>query len=403
MGVCTVEEEKHHRKFRKIHKFEESKNNELEKQKIRKTKSFHNKSIDISLNSKKTIIKLIGEINGKSIKIKNNIDCIILIMENSSSINVENCKNCSVLLAPCSSSIVINNCENLNLISASLNIKIINVKKGNLYLFSMNPPIIQDSEDIFIGNFFFQYTELPEMFLNSKLNIWNNRWSCYQEKGINKNIQYSNDIIKQNIIDIFQTTINNCYINIDQYQFFPYTYGKSLFYLDNKDKYINFMIIIRQEDFQENEILKLLLPEELDNYNIKLRTTLALEEKHEKIKDLIQKLELNKDAISLINYILRKDGLFESYRTNALKNSMNKSRLNEFDLSNNDNISNNYKFLKKRDLLFLWFVNGSDNFKEINFYFNNFFEPISFHIIIKESFGWEDDEFNKFLENFFEF
>ena len=131
MGVCGGKEEKKCAKFSKIYNDEESKNNYNENSKLRNKKKFNNKAIDISLYSNQVIIKFIGEIQGKSIKLKSNINCIILIMENSESVSVENCKNCSILLAPCANTILVNNCENLNLISASLNLKIINVKKGN--------------------------------------------------------------------------------------------------------------------------------------------------------------------------------------------------------------------------------------------------------------------------------
>ena len=408
MGVCTAEDEKNNKKYRKINKIEESKNVEEAGSKINKKISFQNKIIDISLNSKKTIIKLIGEIKGKPIKIKNNIDCIILIMENSPSITLENCKNCSILLAPCSSSIYVENCENLNLISASLNIKIMNVKKGNLFIFTNNPAIIKNSEDIYLGNFFFQYTELPEMFINSKLNIWNNKWSLYKDEGRNKNIKYSNNAIKQKVVDKFNIVLNKCYINIDQYQFLPFTYGKKLLNENNigNNNYINFMIIIKEEDIQENEILKSILPEELENYKINLISTLVLEENNEKIKDLINQLELNKENGDLINYILRKNDKeksLESFQSSGLKNSENKCGLNEIDLSNNENMNNNYKFLNKGDLLFLWFFNGSNGFKEIYSYFNNFFEQINIDIIKKETFGWYEDKFTKYLEYFFEF
>ena len=408
MGVCTAEDEKNNKKYRKINKIEESKNVEGAGSKINKKISFQNKIIDISLNSKKTIIKLIGEIKGKPIKIKNNIDCIILIMENSPSITLENCKNCSILLAPCSSSIYVENCENLNLISASLNIKILNVKKGNLFIFTNNPAIIKNSEDIYLGNFFFQYTELPEMFINSKLNIWNNKWSLYKDEGRNKNIKYSNNAIKQKVVDKFNIVLNKCYINIDQYQFLPFTYGKKLLNENNigNNNYINFMIIIKEEDIQENEILKSILPEELENYKINLISTLVLEENNEKIKDLIKQLELNKENGDLINYILRKNDkekLLESFQSSGLKNSENKCGLNEIDLSNNENMNNNYKFLNKGDLLFLWFFNGSNGFKEIYSYFNNFFEQINIDIIKKETFGWDEVELKKYLEYFFEF
>ena len=406
MGVCTVEDEKNRPKYRQVINNEESKISNEDIPKLKRKKSSSNKFIDISLNSKKTIIKLIGEIKGKSIKIKNNIDCKILIMENSQSISVENCKNCSILLAPCESTIIVDNCENLNLISASLNLKIINVKKGNIFYFTINPIIIEDSEDIYLGNFFFQYTELPEMFINSKLNIWNNKWSLYEEEGKNTNINYSNNFIKQKIIDIFKPTFNYCYINIEQYQFLPFTYGKSLEEQIYNNNYIDFMIIIRQEDFQENEILKMLLPDELENYNMKLIITLAIEENSEKISDLIKNLELNKDNNNLINYILRKnnkDGLLESFQSSVLKNSGNRIRLNDFDLSNNEYMINNYKFLKNRDLLFLWFVNCSEGFRDINNYFNIFFEPTNVDIITKETFGWNENEFKKYLNAFFEF
>ena len=408
MGVCTVEEEKNRPKYRKINKTEESKNYEDVYPKIKKKKSFHNKTVDISLISKKTIIKLIGEIKGKSIKIKNNIDCIILVMENSQSINVENCKNCSIFLAPCSTSILIDNCENLNLICASLNLKIINVKKGNFFIFSIKPVIIKDSEDIFLGNFFFQYTELPEMFINSKLNIWNNNWSCYEEEGKNENINYSNDLIKQQIIDKFNPILSKCYINIDQYQFFPFTFGKSINYSekDENNNYINFIIIIRPEDIQESEILKMILPEELEKYNVKLISTLALEEKNNKVGDLIQKLELNKDTNNIVNYILGKnsrDELLESKQSSVFMNSINKSRLNEIDLSNNEYMSNNFKFLKNKDLLILWFVNCTEDFNKISNYFNCFIESNKIDIIKKETFGWDDEEFKNYLNKVFEY
>lgn len=410
MGVCTVEEEKKHSKNRKINIKEESKNCEEENPKIKKKKSFHNKTIEISLNSKKPIIKLIGEIKGKSVKIKNNIDCIILIMENSQSVIVENCKNCSIFLAPCASSITIDNCENLNLVCASLNLKIINVKKGNFFIFSIKPVKIKDSSDIFLGNFFFQYTELPEMFINSKLNIWNNNWSCYEQEGKNKNINYSNDLIKQGLIDKFKPTLASCYINIDQYQFLPFTYGKSIYHSNNDENnnnnYINFMIVIRQEDIQESELLKMLLPEELEKYKVKLISTLVLEENNSKIGDLIEKLELNKDTSNIINYILGKNSreeLLESKQSSVFVNSINKSRLNEIDLSNNEFTFNNYKFLKNKDSLILWFVNCGDNFNEISCYFNCFIESNKIEIIRKETFGWNEDEFKNYLSKVFEF
>ena len=74
MGVCSVGDENNRPKYRKVINNEDSKNSNEDIPKLKRKKSSSNKIIDISLNSKKTIIKLIGEIKGKSIKIKNNID-----------------------------------------------------------------------------------------------------------------------------------------------------------------------------------------------------------------------------------------------------------------------------------------------------------------------------------------
>ena len=318
MGVCTVENEKYRPKLRDIFNKEESKNIDLENSKMKRKKSSNNKIIDISLNSKKTIIKLIGEIKSKPIKIKSNIDCKILILENSQSINIENCKNCSILLAPCSSTIVVENCENLNLISASLNLKLINIKKGNIYLFSMNPIIIENCQNINLGIFFFQYTELPEMLINSKLIL----------------------------IDINIAIIKSWFKYINNFLF------NKIIWIINI-----YIFIIRQEDFLETDILKLLLPDELENINVKLISTIAIGNKGDKFSEFIKKLELNKNNNSLINYLLRKnnkDGLYESLHNSILKCSSNKSRLNEIDLSNNEYMNNNYKFMKNGDLLFIY-------------------------------------------------
>ena len=148
------------------------------------------------------------------------------------------------------------------------------------------------------------------------------------------------------------------------------------------------------------------MPDELENYNMKLIATLGVGEKSEKIKEFIKKLELNKNNNSLINYILTKspkDGLFESFQCSVLKSSTNKSRLNEIDLSNNEYMNINYKFLRNDDILFLWLVNCDEDFNDIKTYFNNFFEPIKIDIITKETFGWNENEFEKYLNSFFEF
>ena len=425
MGVCSTEDEPHHKDRLSISKAQEDSkicdienSNFNEKQKI-PSFIFNNNNVEIALNSKKTIIKNIGQIKGESIIIKNNINCIILIMDYSYSVLIQNCQNCSIFVAPCETCIEVQNCNELNLISASLYLIIKNVKNSNFYSFVSDFPFIESSEKIYLGNFFVQYMELSEMFIKSKLNIWNNKWSCYKENGKNIDINYSNDNIKQNVVDIFMPIFPTYYINVDQFQFVPFTYGKSLLLEDN---YINLLIILRQEDFPEMEILKMLLPEEIENYKVKLISTLKIVDKNYIIDNIIKKLEANKENNQennkIINYILRikinnNDGM-ESLQSSQVKNinqnnpsinSITRSRLNEYDISNNEYITNNnFKFLQKGDYLLLWFINENNDFGDIFDYFNSFFEPQYVGKIFKENLNYDNElSFKQNLEDIFWF
>ena len=187
--------------------------------------------------------------------------------------------------------------------------------------------------------------------------------------------------------------------------------------MNTKDNFVNLLLILRQEDIPEIEILKMLVPEEIETYRIKLISTLVVSDKSEIIDNVIKKLENNKENIQLINYILRKNtycnGGMESLKNSQVKNisqcnpscnSVTKSRLNEYDLSNNEYYSqNNFKFLKKGDLLFLWFANESDDFNDIYDYFNSYFEPLYVGKILRKQFDCDEDAFQQILQNIFEF
>ena len=417
MGVCASDDKQHRtRNFRmSMNQIEEDKtcekyNSKLCSPKKNSNNNYNNdKTIEISLNSKKTIIKSIGQIKGESVSIKNNLNCIIMIMDYSYSINIQNCQNCSIFVAPTQTSITVQDCQDLNLICVSKNLKVLNSKQSNLYYFVSNYPIIESCQKINLGNFFVQYMELHEMFNNSKLNIWNNKWSCFEEKGNNIDITYSNDNVKQKVVDIFMPIFPQCYINVDQFQFIPFTYGKSLQIVDS---FINFLIILKQEDLPEGDILKMLLPEEIENYRVKLISTMPVKDKSDTIQKVIKKLEPNKENSILINYLMRintnQEGT-ESLHGSRMKNnpsynSINKSRLNEFDLSNNEGFGiSNFKFLNKGDFLFLWFINENDDFGEIYDYFNTFFEPLYIGKILKEQFNCDEISFRETLQQIFEF
>ena len=123
-------------------------------------------------------------------------------------------------------------------------------------------------------------------------------------------------------------------------------------------------------------------------------------------------METNKSNNNLINYLLRNntEGV-ESLKNSQNKNineknmsvnSITKSRLNELDLSNNEfSCNNNYKFMKKKDFLFLWFINIGYDLDEIFNYFNSFFEPLCVKKILKEQFNCDEISFKDNLEDIF--
>ena len=178
MGICASERNKYKSKIL-IHQTQEDyKVNDIEESglytgrkssinKYNRNKNIKDKSIEISLKSKKTIIKEIGHIKGESITIKNNIECIILIKDYSFSINIQNCQNCSILIAPCQNSIDIRDCQNLNIISVSLNLRIYNVKESEFFSFVLNCPLVESSEKIYFGHFFYNIWN----FLNYSLKV----------------------------------------------------------------------------------------------------------------------------------------------------------------------------------------------------------------------------------------
>ena len=177
----------------------------------------------------KTIIKSINQINGNQIKILNNENSIIIIMDNTSNVNIENCIKCSIFISSCSSLISINKCEKINLISISHYINIINVIEGNFFIFSMTNPKIDNSKNIFFGMFCIHFIELSDIIKKSKINIWENHWSQFDYlSDLQEEIHFANDDIKNKVINIFSIGFNGCIVMYDVYELIPFTYEKKL-------------------------------------------------------------------------------------------------------------------------------------------------------------------------------
>ena len=374
MGVCES--------TNKPKKKEQTSQNEQDN-----NQNFSEKTNENSIISDKkniTIVKLIGQIKGDAIKIEKNNNCVIMIMDYSSSCQIQQCYNCSIFIAPCHNSIIIRDCNNINLISISQQIRITNVNEGKFFIFSSTRPAIENS-NVFLGMCFLQYMELYDLLNNCNLNVWNNKWSLYQTFGKNNNINYADDKIKNEVVKCFQTGLNECYISVDQFQILPFTYGKSIDF-QNKN---NVLMCTKRDEYTEGDVLKLILPEELNELDIKLISTKSIEIKSEIYKDFV----------------------------NRVKNGKNQSNIDYFTKSNNNNYSrqNSKKFKKtyslknynnnkiENEYLFLWFIledNETENIKE---YIENSLEQGTFALVKSSDFEMDNNSFIQYLTNLFNF
>ena len=405
MGVCWCGKENN--KNNKLKRKKSSTHKENLKHKKKSKIKFLNENCLIENHTNSTIIKNIGQIKGESIDISSNKNCIILILDHSSSINIQNCENCFFLLSPCSSSIQIYNCKKIDVISASSHVKLVNITNGNFFLYTCSPTDIESCKNICLGNFFIQYTELPEMFHKSNLNIWGNKWSQYKEYGKNENIFYDNEDNKNRIIEKFSELFNECYLNYDQYQFLPFTYGKSINLSDNL--YKNVVIIFRSQDLCEEELLKQITPDELELRKVKFISSLVAQENKSifvEINEKIKKYSKNGDLIDFLNsnninygILSKNSGTFNL--TKCSQKGKGSSKLNEMDLTGTLRCESSRKFLLKGDLLFLWFISDLLNLNAFKLYIQFLYDKEAFGWIINEDLNYDEHDFQEYLFNLF--
>ena len=384
--------------------------NKKKKNSINNNDKINKKNILIENQTDMAIIKQKGEIKGTSIKISSNTNCIILILDYSSSIQIQNCENCSFLLSPCSSSIQIRNCQKINVISAASQIHLKNIRNGNFFSYTNTPLAIESSKNICLGIFFVQYTELPELFYKSDLNIWNNRWSQYNEFGKNENIFYDNDETKNNIIEELLDIFNEHYINYDLYQFLPFTYGKSINLYDMI--YKNILIVFRAEDLCEEELLKQLTPEELEERKIIFLSSLVLQENINNYDKIVEKIKKNTKNEELLDFLNNNSNNYKYTTLSKNSDVLNltkgtqrgklSSKLNEMDLTGTLGYGDtNRKSLLRGDILLLWFISDCFEIDEFQNYIQSLYEKGAYGWITNDDIGSEESDFQELLFSIF--
>ena len=364
------------------------------------------KNTIIENESNKTIKKQIGTIKNFSIKISNITNCIIIILDSSFSVEITNSKNSNFLIAPVQTNIKILNSSNINILSISQSLNIINTNYSNFFIFVNHNPSIENCENLNFHNFFIFYMELPSLFKQNKINIWNNKWFNFNINE-NDNINYLNDDnIKNQVIENFKNNFDDCYISIDNYQYFPNVFGKSFNY---KEKY-NSLIIIKNnnEIINENEILNLFNSDEYNELDIKLINTMVIDKKSDKyLNFFLETIKNNNNNNKIYNI----DYYFND-NINVKKNNNNDLKVNESNFSQQSylitshNFSNNIKFINENEILFLWICHendeniNNDNIKEL---IENYFDLNNYGYITKEDLNKNNEEFILFLEKLFDF
>ena len=273
-------------------------------------------------------------------------------------------------------------------------------------MFTSSPITIECCKNICLGNFFVQYTELPELFYKSNLNIWNNRWSEYKEYGKNENIFYDIDENKNAVIEIFSDIFNECFINYDLYQFIPYTYGKSFNLSDNL--YKNILIVLKSEDLCEEELLKQLNPDELEERKIKFLSCLVEQENNGNFNKIVEKIKKNSKNEQLIDFLNNKNSDYILSKNSGALNLTKctqrgkiSSKLNEMDLTGTLGGDSNRKFLKKRDILLLWFISDSMDIEDFKDYTQFLYDQGGFGWITNDDVDSEENDFQEYLYNIF--
>lgn len=258
------------------------------------------------------------------------------------------------------------------------------VEESNIFCFVSHPTIIESSNKIHFGAFFVEYMELPEMFHLSKLNIWENKWSSYENKENNNEIEYTNEGDKIYTLESFNEGFHQCFINSDHYQFIPFTYGKS--FILNENLYKNILIIFRCEDFSEQELLKIISPDELEGRQIKLISTRTIEQKSDEYNEIISKFNLNQLEAEIKE---KSDGKKSCEKKSEEFLGIKKSELT---FSMNDGWINNIKFLQKNELLLLWFIIKNDEIKIINEYFEFHFDSGIYDIVTFDKINCQNEK-----------
>ena len=344
------------------------------------------------------VIKEMGTIGiTEEILIENNISTLISIKDISKAVTINQCKHCTIFLSPSKEQVNIKNCESLITVAASKNINISHIKNSGIYIYSTNPPKINNCENITLGMYFAQFSELPQQLKKLDINPWINSWSEYTVNNTNNLKIWTKDKKEEAFLKL-RLAFEGCMLNTNSYQYIPFSYGNSITL--NNDLYHALIIFKESHIEDENEIFKFFMYDELQLNYIKLIKTKVINPNIPEYDTLCKIISYSND--SAIRGLIH-DNKYITTQMGEENEAVYKSKSNitcnvkDNSMIGGEAVDTSIKFLKKNDILISWMIYEQEDI--MGNYLENF--NIPYNIIISCDLNIESDKFIELLNKIF--
>ncbi len=133
--------------------------------------SFTNKKNEVS-----PLIKYSGDVSGQNFNISNCEGCTLVVMDNTEQVQIDDVKKCRIFIGACASSIFIRNCTECVFYVCCRQLRLREVQKTDLYVYSMSEVHIELSNDLRFAPFSGGYPNHLTHLKNSNLDLNKNLW-----------------------------------------------------------------------------------------------------------------------------------------------------------------------------------------------------------------------------------
>lgn len=117
------------------------------------------------------------EVNNKDLTVANLTSCVFRIEGHPGSLHVKNLQNCLILSGPIARSFFAENCKNCRFVIACQQLRLHTSTNCDIYLHVTSRGIIEDSTEIYVAPYNFEYSNLATDFEESGLPRDRNNWN----------------------------------------------------------------------------------------------------------------------------------------------------------------------------------------------------------------------------------